>query len=81
MEAGPSQKPKPIQQKKMSQKPSAAELRKQPVPKASERRQKPERHERNAIKDNMMKVIFDNAAAQKVRLADQKRKESQEQMQ
>ena len=48
-----------------SQHPSAPDLnsRKQAVPRASDRLHLNERKNRNMIKDNMMKVIFDNAKA------------------
>ena len=62
----PAQEQKPVmlsRNAKNSQVNSQVNLRKQAVPRATEQHKINARNERNAIKDNMMKVILDNSQA------------------
>ena len=80
MEGNPYQQPaerrkEPRQRRRMqSQEPSG---RKAPVPKRDERLELNDRIERNAIKDNMHKVIYDNSQAIKARAKVEDKKQNQ----
>lgn len=58
----------------------AGNQQKQPVPKHNDQNKLNPRQERNVIKDNMMKVIFDNSQAQKVKLAQQQKMEKEKEL-